>query len=157
MGKAGKAAPTRRTGYKRAVWTTALKDRFLDHLAATCNVRAAAAAAGVSTCTVYNRRRSDEAFATEWRTAIAQAYEIIETHLIGMALSGANEIDTGLDGSGAVLNRDMAVQLLTAQRKPLAEQRKRAGARPRTLTPEQVETALLAKLARLLPGPEERS
>ena len=55
-------------------WTPALRTRFLDHLSASGDVRAAAAHCGLSRQSVYKLRRRDPAFARQWdRVREAQA------------------------------------------------------------------------------------
>jgi hypothetical protein len=147
----GKAAATRRTGWKRVRWTGRLKEVFLNHLTATCNVKASAQAIGIDPGSAYARRRSDESFAADWRAAIAQAYEIMETHLLALALSGEHTIDTGVGGPGAVIDRDMAMRLLSRQHMAKTPPQRRGGPRRKLLTNEEIEAALLAKLAKLVP------
>lgn len=66
-------------------------------LAATCNVRAAAAAAGFSTEACYKQRVRRPAFAADWARALEQGYERLETMLIEMMLveTTMNEQVTG--------------------------------------------------------------
>ena len=99
-------------------WTKAMKEEFLDHLAATCNVGASARVIGVPRSTAHGLRRRDAIFASDWVTAIEAGYQLLETHLIGIALAtsgavvvqerveaGATGIESGNernDGPGAV-------------------------------------------------------
>lgn len=55
------------------------EQRFLLALSATANVRLASAAAGLSHATFYARKRRSKAFAREWRAALAQGYDRVET------------------------------------------------------------------------------
>lgn len=155
MGEATEAVRSAKSksGYKHVRWTHALKQRFFDHLTATCNVRAAAAAAGVPAKAAYGLRRRDEAFAADWRVAVANALEIIETHLLALALSGEEAIDTGVGGPGAVIDREMALRLLARHSTPKPGAQHRGGPRRKLLTDAEVEAALLAKLAKLVPQP----
>lgn len=151
MGKAETRSAAPHAGCKRVRWTRAMKDGFLNHLAATCNIMASARAIGVHAGSVYALRRKDEVFAAGWRVAVAQAYEIMETHLLALALSGENAIDTGIGGPDAIIDRDMAMRLLSRQRSTDPAVPRRSGARRKLLTNEEIEAALLAKLARLVP------
>lgn len=72
-----------RTSGKR--WSQAAEAAFLEELAATCNVRAAAAAAGFSTTAIYRRRMQWPGFAAEWDKALEQGYVRLETLLIERA------------------------------------------------------------------------
>jgi len=59
------------------------RDVFLDALAETSNVTAAAAAAGATTSLAYRFRRSDPAFAAQWRRALREGYDNLELELLG--------------------------------------------------------------------------
>lgn len=68
-----------------ARWSDEAEERFLSVLAATCNVKAAAKAAGFSTVTLYKRRGRWPGFAAEWDAAIAQGYARLEARLVELA------------------------------------------------------------------------
>ena len=51
---------------------------FIHTLRNTANVRASCAAAGVSRKAAYDAKNSDEAFATEWESAMEDACDILE-------------------------------------------------------------------------------
>lgn len=68
-----------------ARWSDEAEGRFLSVLAATCNVKAAAKAAGFSTVTLYKRRGRWPGFAAEWDAAIAQGYARLEARLVELA------------------------------------------------------------------------
>lgn len=55
---------------------------FLGELAATSNVTAAAAAAGVRPSRAYKLRASEPAFARQWREALLEGYEHLEMELL---------------------------------------------------------------------------
>lgn len=69
-----------RTGPGR--WSAAKEALFLAELTATANVKAAARAAGVSTVTVYNRRKLWPAFKAEWDAAVAEAIARLDTLVV---------------------------------------------------------------------------
>jgi hypothetical protein len=69
----------------RSLWTQEAEDKFLDVLAATCNVSAAAAEAGFSRVAVYRRRRLWPAFAEAWAAAVGQGYVELEALLVERA------------------------------------------------------------------------
>ena len=66
-------------------WSVASERAFLDELAMTANVKAAARAAGVSPVAAYDRRRKWPAFAAAWREAKAEGWEHLELLLIHAA------------------------------------------------------------------------
>lgn len=68
-----------------ARWSETAEAVFLDTLATTCNITAAAAAAGFTPGTVYYRRRRDPGFADRWRAALDQGYVRIEALLLESA------------------------------------------------------------------------
>jgi len=69
----------------RARWSDAAEAVFLEELAATCNVTAAAEAAGFSTTAVYQRRMRWPGFAAAWAEAVEQGYARIEAMLVERA------------------------------------------------------------------------
>lgn len=66
-------------------WSTEKERVFLEELAATANVKAAAQAAGVSTTAVYRRRMDWPGFAEGWGASLAQGWARIETLLVHAA------------------------------------------------------------------------
>ena len=66
-------------------WSDEAEKRFLDHLAASCNVTTSAAATGFSTAAIYKRRRDDPGFADRWQAALEQGYARIEMALVRSA------------------------------------------------------------------------
>jgi hypothetical protein len=68
-----------------ARWSDEAEERFLEELAASCNVRAAAAAAGFSTTAVYKRRMRWPGFAAAWAEAVDQGYARLEAMLVEQA------------------------------------------------------------------------
>lgn len=66
-------------------WTPRLEERFLAVLAATCNVRAASASAGLSLASAYKHRERWPGFARRWEEAVAAGYPRLD----GVLLSGA--------------------------------------------------------------------
>ncbi|WP_375395246.1 hypothetical protein [uncultured Sphingomonas sp.] len=74
--------------------TRACEQAFLRALAATCNVRLAAAAVGTAEAAFYRRRRRDPGFEREWRLALAEGYERIECALLsGWAIESHERSD----------------------------------------------------------------
>jgi hypothetical protein len=77
---------TRRDG-----WSPERKLRFLDHLAARGNVRAACAAVGMTREAAYTLRRRDALFARGWAAALVLAREAGVEALADKALDGIEE------------------------------------------------------------------
>ncbi len=124
-------------------WTKGKRTAFLDHLAATANVRAAANMAGVTPPSVYHLRRKDEEFAEEWRKALILGYEMLETELLGHILAGGGDTLHCTDGRSIVVAE--AIRLLGLHRNSL--QGKWKGGPPlKRARPEDTDAAILRKL-----------
>jgi hypothetical protein len=65
--------------------------RFLDHLARTGNVSAAARAAGYSRHTLYAWRRQDAEFAETWNDAVIEAVDALEQEARRRAVEGIEQ------------------------------------------------------------------
>ncbi|MGK6318706.1 hypothetical protein [Sphingomonas sp. DT-204] len=140
------AAAMGKAGRKWVRWTKALKTDFLDHLAASCDVKASARQIGVDPASVYALRRKDPGFAEGWSAALALGYELLETQLIGHALAGGGPtIDNGRDP----IDCDLALRLLAAHRdhdRAGPARRRRGGPPLKRLSREELEAVLLKKL-----------
>jgi hypothetical protein len=138
-------------------FTKRKRQRFLDALAATCNVRMAAEAAGVDKSTAYRLRERDQSFADAWQTALGIGYFRLEDALLGYAVSRieANEVDPdNADSnviersaahrlSGGVVSVDeLRFFLALLNRHRETEGRKRTGRRAPRATPEETDAAL---------------
>ncbi|MFN3387635.1 MAG: hypothetical protein ACK40O_01795, partial [Allosphingosinicella sp.] len=73
--------------------TKAAEQAFLAALAASANIRLAAAAAGFAHSSFYARARASPAFAREARLALAAGYERVEAAAIAAALPSSHEDD----------------------------------------------------------------
>ena len=69
--RGGKLRPVQRASVKRNGFSQAGRARFIEVLAATCNVKLATDASGVCGSAIYNTRRRDPAFAADWDAALA--------------------------------------------------------------------------------------
>ncbi len=147
--KNGKAQVIRATGR----WSQEAEARFLGELAATANVRAAAAAAGFSTTAIYKRRAAWPGFRAAWDAALDQGYARIEALLIAGAcdaLSGAGAVvgDAVPVVAVAAMTVDQAMNLLRLHRASArggAPQRYDAKAKPADLA--TVRASILRKVA----------
>ncbi len=97
-------------------WSDLKKGKFLDHLAISGDVSAAAALIGVKVSAVYALRRRDAAFARDWQVAVDSGYQLLETLLLGHVLSGAAREAGIATPHGATLDMDAALRLLAAHR-----------------------------------------
>lgn len=82
--KRGGAKPRAQKG----AWTAANRNRFLERLAETLNVRTAVQPLGLSVRGLYKLRHRDVAFAAAWDQTIADAYARVEMLLLERALMG---------------------------------------------------------------------
>src|SRR5690242_8513497 len=80
-------------------WSREKEASFLSVLAETCNVTLAAAEAGVSTGSIYRRRKENAAFRAGWREALSVAYQRLEMVLLDRAFVGTEKIVKRRDGS----------------------------------------------------------
>jgi hypothetical protein len=79
-------------------WTLERRERFLDGLAAGCDVRRACAGVGLSHTAAYNLRRRDPAFAREWRAAQRTARLCAEDAFMAMLPEGIRDTMAELSG-----------------------------------------------------------
>jgi hypothetical protein len=93
-------------------WSRAAEEAFLATLCATANVKAAAAAAGVSAQAAYARRRQWPAFAQAWDEAKAEGYARLELLLLHAATATLDPpaVPTGVEPPE--MSYDQALNLL---------------------------------------------
>jgi len=141
----GTSAPKRVRKRGAPEWSKRRKARFLDHLAATCDVRASAAVVGVSPIHVYTLRRRDAAFAQAWSEALNLGYEMLETQLVGHAMAGGGSalVNGATDRTGPI-DVDLALRLLA--RRDLPPSKRGLAPRTRPVSPEALETALARQI-----------
>ncbi|WP_169798351.1 hypothetical protein [Sphingomonas soli] len=138
------------TGRKWVRWTAKMRASFLDHLAATCNVRASAEFIGVDPVSVYALRRRDAKFADDWGEALALGYEMLETLLVGHALSGdtGDVLNCGVETRAGPVTVDLAMRLLSAHRHAEGKPR-RGGPKPQFAPRDETDAVLMKKLAQI--------
>lgn len=146
----------------------ARRQAFLEHLAATCNVQASAAVAGVAVSTVYANRMRDAEFRADWDAAIAQGYARLEAALIARAAAGEGRTEIAGDkivdpstGSGRGgpeaperIDWDKGMELLRHQQRNLAGRPVDNRMRPARVPIEQVAAKLIRKLKALGVSPD---
>ena len=139
---------------RRDGFTKARRLRFLEALAATCNVRLSARITGINVTSVYARRRRDPEFEGQWRAAILAAYERLETALMARALGTDAPVAADCDFGDpedilaeAKIDAELAFKLLNRHR-ATAEGRGRPIRPGRHIaTEEETNAALLKQLA----------
>ena len=99
-------------------------DLFINELAETSNVKAAADAAGVSQSLVYKRRREDGEFARRWYAALAEGYDNLEMELLGRLRSGRLE-DVDDEGNKRKFDIGTAFRCLFAHRETVQREKGR--------------------------------
>jgi hypothetical protein len=97
-------------------WSRASEAAFLATLCATANVRAAAAAAGVSAVAAYARRRKWPAFAAAWDEAKAEGYARIELLLLHAATVTLDPPAVPIVPEPPAMTCDQAMNLLKLHR-----------------------------------------
>ena len=103
-------------------WSEAKEKRFFQALFDTGNVRAAAAAVGMSTTAIYNRRRNNEAFAEAWEAVLSESKVQLEMNMVGAANRALDGIDPA---EPPKLSTREAVAVFTSVRKADAAARGR--------------------------------
>jgi hypothetical protein len=134
---------------RRGGWTAQKKRRFLEALAATCNVRRACEKVGLSDRSAYAERAKDPVFREEWQTAIDSARGVLATMLIersgrGGRLPEAGEDDTPFDDPATM---DTALALTLIKQHEGGAARWRGSRPPRYATREQTDAEILRRLA----------
>ena len=122
-------------------------ERFLEALADSSNVRAAAALAGIDPRKIYRLRRDDPDFARRWYAALAEGYDNLEMELLEHLRSGG---EAG-EAAGRKFDTAIALRCLTAHRESVAREKGR-----RSLADEVTTIAALnAKIDALRERAEE--
>lgn len=121
---------------------------FLAELAATSNVTASAAKAGVSTRVVYDTRRHDAEFARAWRSALCEGYDALEMALLYRLRVGELKPATGAKRASRSFDNATALRLLAAHRETVA--------RERAIREEEDADAILASINAKLEKMRER-
>jgi hypothetical protein len=143
----GGSKPQARKASRRD-WTKAKEQSFLQALGESCNVTAAAAAAGVSVSGAYERRRKIAAFRAGWAEAISAAYQRLELVMLDRALNGTEKVVVRKDGSEERMRdypNQIALHLLKMHRDSAME----AIEEPSESDAAEVRERLVEKLERL--------
>jgi hypothetical protein len=137
-----------------ARWTDESEARFLDHLAASCNVTHSAGLTGFSREAIYKRRRNDPGFAERWQAALEQGYARIEMLLVQRATETLEGHVPDPDTPLAEMNVRDAINVLQLHRAAVKGEGRSPGwrARPRSL--DEMRDSILAKLEAIAPVPQ---
>lgn len=111
-------------------------DHFLDALAESSNVTAAAEAAGIDPRAVYRLRREEPEFARRWYAALAEGYDNLEMQMLEHLRSG--EEARSSPAAGRKFDPATALRCLTAHRESVAREKGR-----RTLADEVTTIAAI--------------
>jgi hypothetical protein len=133
-------------------WTAEAESCFIDHLAASCNVSAAAEACGFTRVAIYKRRRTDPAFAQRWQAALEQGAVRIEALLLlraEEALEGCAP-DPGLPIPAMSIKDALAILGHHRRAVERGPRSRRQWARPRSL--DELSESILRKLEVIAPA-----
>jgi hypothetical protein len=127
------------------------KQAFLDALADSCNVKAAAAASGFTPSTAYKLRQRDPAFAAAWQEALEIGYARLEMALLERAIQTIETLgDDAPDAPPPVgaMTVAQAMDLMNKHRASVSGGRAKAGrgARRRRPTPDETDAELLRRI-----------
>ncbi|OWK27762.1 hypothetical protein [Sphingomonas dokdonensis] len=143
-GVVGRDEPLRGTE-RIAGHTTRLRQlRFAKVLAETCNVAAAAAAAGRTLATVHRWRSVDAAFAAAWDEALAIGYDRLENALLVYAIGKVDGVAAGAAGA-SISNGDLQLAVGMLQRHRAATSGRRGQTLPVRMPTEAESDAALKR------------
>lgn len=135
--------PVRKDG-----WTATKRGAFLDHIAATCNVTAAARLVGMGESVAYRIRRTDPAFSEMWKQAIDAGYDRLRAMLVARAM-GPMTVEIGETPTPDItaMDTDLALRLVELHGRTVSGiPKKRGGPVPTRATEEETNAELLKRL-----------
>ena len=127
-------------------WSPRVEERFLATLAATCNVKAACAAAGMTAASAYSHRKRWQRFAERWDAAVEEGYVRLE---MGLIHAGGNLFsDEELPEAAPIteMTADHAIHLLHMHKYRVHRIGKRPGLRAREPDIEDSRAEILRKV-----------
>lgn len=95
----------------RMRWSVELRRAFLDHLAATANVKRSAEAVNVTPAMAYKLRQRDANFTADWAAALREAYHALELDVLDKALNGEERVVRSAEGERTIIKQDTGLQL----------------------------------------------
>ncbi|HEV7659988.1 MAG TPA: hypothetical protein VGO55_09105 [Allosphingosinicella sp.] len=128
-------------------WTPRVEDRFLATLAATCNVKAACAEAGMTAAAAYGHRERWPGFARRWAEAVREGYAEIEAALMANGENLFSSPELPPEAPRPPMSVEQAIHILHMHKHEVREIGGRPGRwrRPRTL--DEVRPSILRTLA----------
>ena len=96
---------------------------FLDELAATSNVSAAARKANIATATAYEARRNYPEFNRQWQKSLCDGYDHLELELLHRLRVGEVKPASGAKRGVRAFDNATAFRLLAAHRESASRQR----------------------------------
>lgn len=133
---------------ERKIFGKALQKLFLEQLAATCNVKWSAEAAGVTVQCVYQRLGFDAAFCEAWCRALGVGYMRLEARLLEEA-DRPVDFDPAKETPTVRFDKDLALHLLREHKKVLGRIEERGRPTRRSASWEEVEAWFVPRLRAL--------
>lgn len=135
--------PVRKDG-----WTATKRGAFLDHIAATCNVTAAARLVGMGPSSAHKLRRVDPEFSDQWRVALDAGFDRLQAMLIERAMGPLTvQIGDMPMPDVSTMDTELAMRLVEHHRRTIAgAPKRRGGPAPSRATEEETNAALLKRL-----------
>lgn len=127
-------------------WTRRVEQRFLSTLAATCNVTAACAEAGMEKSGAYGHRYRSPEFAKAWDEAVELGYVRVEAALVENACNLHSPAEDPPDIDMPPVTFDQALHLLNRHKHQVRGIGKRPGRAQRMATDAEVRRALVRSL-----------
>ena len=150
MIRGSKTGQCRIVRVRQGRWSAKAEAIFLAELTATANVNAAARAAGVTPQCVYMRRKLWPAFAEQWRAAVAEGWDRIETLVVCAATTTLDpEPLPERAWEAPRMSMDQAIKIWLTHRAggPGAHKRRLGGMPRREPDIEEVRADMLRKVA----------
>ncbi len=136
-------------------WSEEAEQAFFDHLATSCNVTAAADAAGFCTPTVYRLRRQRPEFAARWQAALEQGYAKLEMALLEAANASLEDREFDAGQPIPKMTVEQAMNVLRAHRNAIAGRDRNPGRRARPRSLDEVRESILRKVEAIRAMDEE--
>lgn len=127
-----------RVGRPGSQRSAAKLDRFIEGLASTSNVCAAAAEADLAPGAIYRLRRENPEFARRWYAALAEGYDNLEMELLGHLRAG--EGGEGMDRRK--FDTAAALRCLAAHRESVAREKGRRALAEEVTTIESINAKI---------------
>lgn len=144
-GAGGKRVQVARARVKQ--WSPRAEERFLETLAATCNVKAACAEVGLTAASAYNHRQRWPAFARRWDAAVELGYIMLEGVLVEAAANLYSEQELAEPGPIRNMTADQAIHLLHMHQHHVRRIGKAPGRAVRAPDPDAMRASILRKIA----------